>query len=268
MQQLWSYLWFRFTEMTALGKSAFKIFLNSEKELLRKSRVWFFWLVGWAFGGFCAFVSFRYQSPFAWGMSQGQCFFCPFCFGQALGHPLWKGVWGGCCYLPALALVSGKLPRWASFLNAQLPRAFQILKILSIHCGKELGRSRGEGDNLTLCQESLMVGQPGARRDPGAGEKRQVIPVLFFSWNLLGCKCQVPNPPLPPCTLTPALAASLRSTLVVRRSWRDQSNETQKPRAPRRDKTTPQSQTSWEGGFWMSVVLFHLCTGHTRQHMA
>lgn len=153
MQQLWSYLWFRFTEITALGESAFKIFLSSGKELLRKSRVWFLgWLVDWlidwlGFGGGSAFLSFTDQSAFTWGMSQDQCFCYIFCFEQALGYPLWKGVWGGWCYLPALALVSGKLPKWTSFLSAQLPRAFQILKILSIHWGKKVGRTRGEGDN-------------------------------------------------------------------------------------------------------------------------
>lgn len=148
MQQLWSYLWFRFTEITALGESAFKIFLSSGKELLRKSRVWFFWLIGWlGFGGFSAFLSLTDQSPFTWGMSQDQCFCYTFCFEQALGYPLWKGVLGGWCCLPALALVSGKPPRWASFLSVQLPRACQILKILSIHWGKKGERTRGEGDN-------------------------------------------------------------------------------------------------------------------------
>lgn len=179
MQQLWSYLWFRFTEMTALGKSAFKVFLSSEKELLRKSRVWFFWLVGWAFGGFCAFVSFRYQSPFAWGMAQGQCFFCPLCFGQALGHPPWKGVWGGWCYLPALALVSGKLLRWASFLSAQLPRPFQILKILRIHCGKKLGRTRGEGDNPCAKNPSWWGSQV---QDETLEQERSARSFLFCSF--------------------------------------------------------------------------------------
>lgn len=109
----------------------------------------------------------------------GPVFFLPLCFGQALGHPPFKGVWGGCCYLPALALVSGKLPRWASFLSAQLPRAFQILKILSIHCGKELGRTRGEGDNLCAKNPSWWGSQV---QDETLEQERSTRSFLFCSF--------------------------------------------------------------------------------------
>lgn len=54
-------MWFRFTEIIALGKSAFKIFLRSEKELLRKCRKWVFLvgcLLAWVWGGWFCFSRF------------------------------------------------------------------------------------------------------------------------------------------------------------------------------------------------------------------
>lgn len=60
MQQLWSYLWFRFTAVTALGKSSSKISPNSDKELPRKSRLcylFFFHAFLLLIGPACTFLS-------------------------------------------------------------------------------------------------------------------------------------------------------------------------------------------------------------------
>lgn len=146
----------------------------------------------------------------------GQCCFYTSCFEQALEHPPRKEVWGGWCYVQAPARGSGELPRGTSSLHAQPPRAFQPLEILSTPWGKKLGRTRGKGDGP--CARKPHDGQPGARRNPGAGGKRGIIPILIFPSNLLVFKCRVPNPPPPPRTLAPALAASLRNVFVVRGS--------------------------------------------------
>lgn len=267
MQQLWSYLRFRFTEITALGKSAFNIFLSSEKELLRKFRVWFLCLVGWLIGwlgfwGFC-FSQFYRTTSLCMGDVPGPVFLLHLLLWAGPGVSPAERALGWLILLPALALVSGKLPRWASFLSAQLSRAFQILKILSIHWGGKVRSTRGEGDNPCARNPSRWGSQVP---DKTLAQERSVAMsclLCSFPQTSLFASAQYQT-----LHCLPALAASLRNVLAVRRSWGDQSNETQKPRAPRRDKTTPQSQTSWEGGVWMNMVLLHLCTGHTRQHMA
>lgn len=216
------------------------------------------WLVGWlGFGGFFCFSKLYRPISLCMGDVPGSVF---------LPHLLlWAGpgispVKRGLGWLMLFASPGpGELEaaHRASLLSVQLPRAFHILKI---HWGKKVGGARGEGDNPCAMVGSQVEDKTLARRKA----QSHAYSVLFLKPPCL----QVPNPPLLPCMLTPALAASLRNVLAIRRNWRDQSSETQKPRAPRRDKTTPQSQTSWEGGVWMNMVLLHLCTGHTRQHTA
>lgn len=218
------------------------------------------WLIGWlGFGEFFCFSKFYRQISLCMGDVPGSVF---------LPHLL---LWAGPGVSPVkrglgwLMLFANPGPgeleaaQWASSLSAQLPRAFQILNILSIHWGKEVGGTRGEGDKPCARNPSWW----GARwkTKPWRGEKHKVIPVLSFSSSLLVCKRQ---------TFHCLLACSLQHLLLLRnvlaiRNWRDQSSETQKPW---RDKTTPQLQTSWEGGVWMNMVSLHLCTGHTRQHTA
>lgn len=191
MQQLWSYLWFRFTAVTALGKST-KISLNSDKELLRKSRL-------------CSLIFFLHFSDFYMHSLHfplwDQRSLYTSCFEKALGHLLSKGVWGGWCYVSALALGSGELPRWESSHQAHLPRAFQILKILNILWEKKWGSTRW----WPLCQEAFKVGSQVQEETLGQEGSTGVIRILFFLSKFLVFRCQVPNPPLLPHTLVPHL---------------------------------------------------------------
>lgn len=227
MQQLWSYLWFRFTEITALGKSALRIFLSSEKELLRKPRLWFFgWLIDWLarfLGVLLLFSVLQNNLSLHGGCPRTSVFAAPCALSRPWGIPCEKGF-GGLMLLPSLALESGKLPRWVSFLSAQLPRAFQSLKILSIHWGENVRRARGEGD------------KPCARNPSGWGRQVQDKTLAQERSSARSCLlCSFPQTSLIASAkyqtlhCPPALAASLRNVLAVRRSWRDQSNETQKP---------------------------------------
>lgn len=202
---------------------------------------WILTMSYWGSLGYVSYFSFRaflictglLHSPL-WS----QCSFYTSCFEQALGHPQCKvGGWF-CVWAPALG--SGELLRWtSSSLYAELPRAFQILKILDIPWQKKLGRIRGKV--MVPMPGSPPGGQLGARWNRGAGGKHKVIPVLFVLSNQLGFKCQAPDPLLPLCAHGPLFATSLRSEFVVRGNWRDQSSKTQNIPVPRRDskcKTT------------------------------
>lgn len=68
-----------------------------------------------------------------------------------------------------------------------------------------MGEEIGKHQVMAAVPGSLQSGQPSARRNPGAGGKHGVIPIMFFLSKLLVFKCQVPNPLLPPHTLVPHL---------------------------------------------------------------
>lgn len=125
--------------------------------------------------------------------------------------------------LPSLALESGKLPRWVSFLSAQLPRAFQTLKSSASIEGRKWEEP---GEKVMSPVPGIPQGgvgrcktKPWHRREAQQG---RACSVLFLKPPWL----QVPS--TKPST-APLHLLSLRNVLAVRRSWRDQSNETQKP---------------------------------------